>query len=151
MESKFLDGSFPMKIGDIEFNASTLTDKDYADLDGYIKSVFINIAINSSKNLEEDFRKELISVALKEAINIGWSSEEGIDIISTTEGCFRLGYQMCRKRHPNLSFNDFKKEASKKIADSVEQINIAYRTLNSIVGDDGGSSTENSKSDSKSI
>lgn len=149
MDAKLFDSGYPLKIGGNEFVASILTDKDYGDLTHYMRSVFISIANRAARDFEnEDERKELLAIAMKESLTIGWGTEDGFNIISSEDGVLHLGFQMLRKRHKGLTFKQFEELARKDLPDSIQQIQSVYSALNSVKEDDsGGSSTENTKSE----
>lgn len=151
VDTRLVDGSFPMKIGEVTYNASMLTDRDYGDIDNWIKSMYIALATNASKMLGETEKKELRVLALGTAISMTWGTDEGLEIMTSLSGLLKLGHQMCRKRHPQLTYEQFEKEAYKNLNDSLDQINIAYGIVHSIVDkkkeeDVGGSSTGSEKS-----
>ena len=131
MDTKLSDSGFPMKIGDQEYTASMLTDRDYGDLSRYIQSEYINIATRAAELIDdEDQRRELKSVALSEATRIGWMTQEGVNIISSLDGLIHLGFQMIRKRHPKILYRQFESEARKDIRSSLEEINKVDKLLN---------------------
>lgn len=148
MDSKLFDSGYPIKIGGEEFTASMLTDRDFGDIDNYIKAQYVNTAYMAAENLSVAERKELTTIALNNAANITWESREGNDLIFSREGIIRLGWQMCRKRHPNLPFKVFYELAHKNLAESIFQIEAAYVALTPKMDEEdvGGSSTENKKS-----
>lgn len=155
MDSKLSDGAYPMNIGDCTYLASMLCDRDYADLDNYIKSVFIANAVNASSHIEKiEDKIDIRKIALREAVFVGWNTPERIGIMSTPDGIIHLGYQLIRKRHPNISLNDFVEEVKKDYLRAFEQINIADQVLNYSLelqedseGAPGGSATGNGKSE----
>lgn len=161
VENQLFDSAFPIKIGKqkIEFQTSMLTDRDYGDLDLYLKARYIELIRNTATNLSDEARKEVMSVAVNNSLKIGWATDEGIELIFREDGLLHLGYQMIRKRHgEKVSFNKFealcrgKKNQdgqSEDLKDSIEQILTAWRYFNKMLEDVGGSSTENDKSGSQ--
>jgi len=151
MDNKLSDAGYPIQIGDQEYTASMLTDRDYGDLDQYIQSVFIRMGCNAAELLDDESKKrELKSLALKDATQIGWGTSEGINIIATVDGILHLGFQMIRKRHAKILFSEFKQQALKNLSASINEINLIDRRLNyTIIDDDkkpGGASAGNEKS-----
>ena len=147
MESRLFDSGYPMKIGGQEYTASALTDLDYGDLDNFIKSTYVNIAVAAGDELPSDKKKELISIALNNSLEIGWDTPEGDKILYSGRGMIRLGYQMIRKRHPTVTFKEFREHASKDVGASIQAIEIAYTTLTRILLQDlGGDPSDTVKS-----
>lgn len=146
-DTKLFDSSFPMQIGDKEYQASMLTDRDYGDLDNFIKSFYVDIAYRAAENYTPQKRKELVTIALNESINVDWESDVGNSIICSREGMLRVGWQMCLKRHPALTFKEFRDEAYKNIASAIMKIDNTWGMFLPAKEDVGGSSTENNKSD----
>jgi len=160
-DAQLFDAAIEFPIGDEIYYASRFTDKDFGDLDQWIKSKYINmaydasdLAIETASNERErtaalSRRKEMTDAALLSATSIGWGSDEGWNVIMTNEGMIRLGFQFCRKRHPQLKFKEFNTEARKDIDKSIMEIDKLYGRFYSKKkkeGATGGASTENSKS-----
>lgn len=135
----------PMKIGNTEYVASEFTDQDYSDIVGYARKKYLEYA-SSSDN------ERLLSVALKEAAGFEWGDDTVTELISTVEGTLRLGFQFCRKRHPNLQFTTFEREARTNLRESLHSILLTYSAFNNleVPTEDvvGGTSTEKEKSPS---
>jgi len=137
-DSKLFDAAIEFKVGDEVFYASMLTDRDFGDLDQWIKSKYINMAYEAADLAVEEAsndrerssalnrRKEMIETALLSATSIGWGSDEGWNFMMTSEGMIRLGFQFCRKRHPTLKFKEFDKEARKDVDKTVVEIDKIY-------------------------
>lgn len=132
-DPRFVDGSFPFKMNGKEFSASILTDRDIADLTGYIQSKYLEIAKSVSR---ADYKFALASLP-----SITWSTQEGVEIIGTVEGTMRVGWQMIRKRHPDVSFEEFlallPKELNDKHVEALNAIVEAYEFLHRADKGDG--------------
>lgn len=149
MESRLFDSGYPMRIGDAEYTASSLCDKDYGDLDNYIKATYVAIAESASVDLPPDRRKELITIALSNSLAVGWDTEEGDKILYSGLGILRIGFQMIRKRHPTVQYKEFHAQASKNMIEAVRQIETVYSALTRILTEDiGGTADAKSKSES---
>lgn len=150
MDSKLADSSYPLKIGDEEYQASMFTDKDYGSLDNYIKAAYVENAFKTAGLLDDEGRKDEIKrFAMSQSANVGWFTHEGINIMATQDGLLHLGFQMLRKLHPTLKFSEFKVEAMKSIHTASMNIVLADRHLNYIKTEEGesrGTLTENDKS-----
>lgn len=156
-DSRLADSSLPMSIGGTEYNCSMLTDKDRGDLQEWVRSRYIQLAMKSSKGLEQGDRDELVRIAISGAMNISLASKEAIDILFSTNdnaiGILRLGYQHILKRHPRVSFEVFCRNARKNLEDSCEAIMAMFTYFNTEEteeteeGDEGGSPSEKKKSE----
>lgn len=147
---RLADGAFPIKIGEQEYQCSMLTDRDYADLTGWIQSRYIETARNVDREsliTDGSDDRDLLKFALATATKITWGTVEGAEILSSTEGMLRLGWQMTRKRHPRLEYKEFRKtmESTEIRIQALEQIHTAYNQLHKIPENgDGRSSGEKS-------
>lgn len=143
-DARLANGSFPLKIGEQEFAATMLSDKDKGDLTGYIQSKYIEVAKNVGRESEDG--QELLKFALSTAVNITWGTKEGVEIIFTDEGLLRLGWQMIRKRHLGLSFKDFSELAKVSLANSITNIievyNFVHKSEDAPMGNDKSSTTQ---------
>jgi len=162
-DAKLFDAAIEFNVGEEVFYASLFTDRDFGDLDQWIKSKYINmaydaadLAIETASNERErttalSRRKEMIESAHLSATNIGWGTDEGWNLIVTNEGMIRLGFQFCRKRHPILKFKEFDKEARKDLKKTIIEIDKVYGRFYTKKDkedseDIGGVPAENSKS-----
>ena len=147
-DTKLFDSAYPIKIGDVDFQASMLTDRDYGDMDLYLQSRYINMSVKATELMDNPvLKQEIIDRALTNATAINWSSEEGKNFINTTGGIQQLGYLMIRKRHPRITLKEFIAEYNKAPVAAAAAISVAFRYLNIDTAEDsGGSSTGNNKS-----
>lgn len=147
-----LDGGFPIKIGDIEFTTTRLSERDWEDLDGWIQAKYLHAIRNAAKQLDdEDYYKEVISTATKNALEITYGTKEAAKIVRTDDGILHLGYFLIKKRHENKwSFERFAKHCKKiGILQACDDILVGWLHFYSASeeeGSDGGTSTESSKS-----
>ena len=109
-----------MKLNSIELRANPLTDFDYAELNEYIQDEIIKLARRNNIRMND---------ALKAAVGVLWNSEEGLRVITSKIGTFRIGYQMIKRNH-NITFEDFVKFANEKPDKSLEEIDLVYTRLN---------------------
>ena len=109
-----------MKLNSIELRANPLTDFDYAELNEYIQDEIIKLARRNNIRMND---------ALKAAVGVLWNSEEGLRVITSKIGTFRIGYQMIKRNH-NITFEDFVKFANEKPDKSLEEIGLVYTRLN---------------------
>lgn len=147
MDSKLTDSAFPITIGEKLYQASMLTDRDYGDLQEWAQSAFIKKAINAVKKEDSEYRKEVIAVALKESHAIEYGTELYLSLIWSEEGRIYSCWVMLRKRHPKLSFEEFRERYLRDRSDSDEQFILAFRKMNEVIMEaSGGASTGNTKS-----
>lgn len=154
-DTALVDAAYPISVGKITLETSKLTDRDFGDLSLWIKSKFIANAVNVGNLLDPISKQEVISVALKDAMDIGWGTPAGMNLISTDEGFIRLSFQMCRKRHPMLTLAQFEKIVAKDVDAKNAWFPLMYVAYqfhhpsqedSGEEGDMGGSSTVNDKS-----
>lgn len=127
-DPRFVDGSYPFRLNGTEFSASMLTDRDYADLTGYIQSKYLELAKRVGR---AEYRFAIAALP-----GITWFTPEGMELIGTNEGTARVGWQMIRKRHPDISFEDFidhlPKQPGKEQDEALEAIVEAYNILHRV-------------------
>lgn len=146
-----LDGGFPIKIGDIEFTTTRLSERDWEDLDGWIQAKYLHKIRNYAKQLDdEDVYKEVMDVAVTNALAIVYGTTEARKIIRTDEGIIHLGYFLIKKRHSDKwSLEKFQKHCKKiGILQACDDILVGWLHWYGAAeeGSDGGTSTESSKS-----
>lgn len=92
----------PMLLDGVEYEAYELSDRDYEELDIWIKGYYIesNRKYANAMGLTDEARKEIIDSAVRTASDIGWSTPEGWKIINSFPGVARLAYHMIRKKVP---------------------------------------------------
>jgi hypothetical protein len=79
-------------------NLHPLTERDYNEIDGWIKHRYMENVIESCKMLPRDEREQLMKVALEEASALTFQHGHGNRILlSSTFGVTRLAYQLIRK------------------------------------------------------
>lgn len=165
--SRLVDASYPMQFGNQKYDASQLTDRDFEDLKLYIKAVYLKNARLMTVDMDVDGRKEYLAAALTQAMSIEWGDDIANEIIFTRDGIAQMSFQMIKKRHPNITFINFLKhfdgtiavkqkiikeeDKSQFLSESLNTTMLAWNELhttesNEEDGDQGGSSTESSKS-----
>ena len=160
---------YPMEIHGKKYSARTLTDKDHAELDGYVQNELMRVARDSLlPDMTQEERREQLSVALLTVGGLSWSSGDGYRIMGSLKGMSRLGWQMIKHYHPQLSFGQFYeyvvsdkdaegkripriKEEIQKAIDSIDETFLVLNTSYSKDGEMDAESEEDSAEDSKSI
>jgi hypothetical protein len=88
-------------------NLYPLTERDYNEIDSWIKHRYMENVVESCKMLPRDEREQLMKVALQEAAKLTFQHGHGHEIlISSTLGITRLAYQLIRKG-TTFSFDEF--------------------------------------------
>jgi hypothetical protein len=88
-------------------NIYPLTERDYNEIDGWIKHRYMENVVDSCKMLPRDEREQLMKVALEEASALTFQHGHGNKILlSSTLGVTRLAYQLIRKG-TTFSFDEF--------------------------------------------
>jgi hypothetical protein len=88
-------------------NLYPLTERDYNEIDSWIKHRYMENVIDSCKMLPREEREQLMKVALEEASALTFQHGHGNRILlSSTLGITRLAYQLIRKG-TTFSFDEF--------------------------------------------
>jgi hypothetical protein len=121
----------PLIISGKEFPAKTLTDRDYTEIDEYIKSEILAIAYSTMRQQEllPSERQEILSAAILAATKVSWYSSEGIYTMNTPKGMARLAWQMCK---PGMPFNKFLAifRTEGEIQENITRTNVIFDQLN---------------------
>lgn len=124
----------PLFISGKEFSARTLTDRDYTEINEYIKSEVVNIAYNTIKqqDLVQYERQELLSAAILAATQVNWFTTEGTHIMNTPKGMARLAWQMIKFYHPRTSFKSLHDlfVTADHIQENIDRVNQVFDQLN---------------------
>lgn len=98
---------------DQEFLATRFSDKDYSELDLWVQSQVISIARHSLRAAQREAEEEGVPVdfvydeemqiASKAAIGVSIYEESGTKILNTPKGVARMGWMLCRAKHPTLT------------------------------------------------
>lgn len=145
--------SIPMKIGNKEYQAKTLSDKDYDELNAYCRFKFIEEGKESvdRMRLPKDARQEMLTSMLLASSQVTFSSAEGAKIInSSNEGIARTGWQMIKANHEFISLEEFTREvigdeSQGHLMSTISSIYEAFHYLN--VGDNDDVSEDEGDSD----
>ena len=103
----------PMKIGETTYRARTLSDKDFDELNAWVRFKFLQEALDTISMLavNESRRAALEKNAILGSSSVTFNSSEGSRIINNTvEGIAKVGWQMIIHYHPGLKFEEFLKE-----------------------------------------
>jgi hypothetical protein len=149
----------PMKIGNKTYQARALSDKDYDELHAYCRFKFIEEGKESinSMPLTKESRQEMLTALLLASASVSFNSAEGSRIINlSNEGVSRVGWQMVKVNHPQLSIEEFTEEvvgdeSQSHLMSTLSSIHEVFIYLNIGSSEDNGSEAEgDSDSDEKS-
>ena len=140
-ETQLQGASIPLMISGIEFQARTLTDMDFTELDNYIRARIVDIAYNCIKLQDRlpSERQELLSAAILAASKVSWYTAEGSNIMNDIDGNAKMAYQMCKpKKMTYTKFLElFKQNGQAK--DNIERTAMAFNELNTNLDEDNKS------------
>ena len=144
----------PLIISEVEYQARTLTDRDYTEIDEYIKSEIVNIAYTAMRNnnLLPSDRQEMLSASLLAATKVNWFTDEGNHIMSSAKGMARLAWQMIKHFQPKLLFSKFLEEFKKTeyLVENMQRTQQVFEDLNYVKEDKEVESSEDSTENTKS-
>jgi hypothetical protein len=97
----------PLIIGEYEYQASSLTDRDNDELDNWLKHYIVRTAKDLVKDEEDHaFRKDFIEVAHEKSLVASFHNHIGIQIFGTSTGIARIAWQMIKKNHPKVTHEE---------------------------------------------
>lgn len=128
---------YPIQISGKTYRARTLTDKDYDELNAWVRWKFTQESkdtIDKMTLMQED-RREMLSATMLAASQVTFNSIEGSRIANdTSEGFARVGWQMIHHYHPKLTIEQFTKSVCDEdpsiTSENLRQINEAFIYLN---------------------
>lgn len=145
-DTQLTGGTMPFVVSEQTFKARPLTDRDYAELDEYVRAHIINTARKVAANLSEKERRELLAAAVLAATGLRWTSEEGAKVLNTLEGAAYLSWLMVKHSHKNVPFNAFYEVFSQDsfVESNLIELDRVWATLNLPEEDEDEDSTSDS-------
>jgi hypothetical protein len=133
--TKLTAAPMPVTIGGKEYRMSPLSDKLHQTMTNWARAKFVEIAVEAAKMLDEENRKEIMSVALRDACKFEWNSANGagIELATSLAGVTQLCFLSFRKEHPNITPEEI--EAALLAGDPRQNRNEVirvYRELNTV-------------------
>ena len=128
----------PMSIGGTMFKARTLSDRDYDELNAWVRWRFLEDqkeAIDKMALIRED-RQEMLTSAMLASSQVTFNSPEGSRIANSNIYSFaRVGWQMIHHYHPQVSLEEFEAKVVGDESDahkikSMHEINRVFIYLN---------------------
>lgn len=102
--------SFPVILGGRTFFMSPFTDKDVDEMTNWIRASVVQTArLALTPDMSQEERDEITSAAIAKASTMDYGDPSTIDWMNSRTGKERLMYQSLRARHPELSFEAFRK------------------------------------------
>lgn len=127
---QLVEPSLEIKIGTETYAASMFSDRDWSELNGYIKSQYLRGVRNACLELDKDEAEDILSAATLTLPKVAFGTRVGSEIIWADDGSglLRLGYQFIKKKHPNIEYSRFERTAKgkDKTVFSASIIEIAY-------------------------
>jgi hypothetical protein len=100
----------PIRLGGKEYLMSPLSDRDIEELDQWLKSKVIQMAIDAiPQNASDQICRSVLDSANRVAMEISWMSPEGARQMRTLDGMARLFWQSIKINHPEMSHIDVRK------------------------------------------
>lgn len=118
----------PITIGDKTYDMSPLDDAAHDSLDEWVRSKYVERNVGYLEKLQDKDKALAFKVAYDQAASLSWMSPFGARLMGTVEGVARLLYEGIRKNHPDITFEQLKKEMLDP--DNIAKANAAFRHLN---------------------
>lgn len=118
----------PVKLGDKTYFATALTDASLQSLDMWIRSKYVERAIELIKRAPPEDKETAYRVATQEAASLGWKSGFGQQLMGTVEGVAQLLWEGVRENHPDVTVEELRKFLMD--GEAVHEANNAFRALN---------------------
>jgi hypothetical protein len=131
-DTQLTGGSCPFRVSGKNFDASPLTDRDYAELDEYVQDQIIQSARRSCKDLSKEERRELLTIAVRASVGVRWNDEEGTRILfNTPVGQSYMFWSMVKHNH-KITPKEFEKIflSSEHFLDNLEEGYRIFDKLN---------------------
>lgn len=119
----------PLAIAGQEFQMHSLSDKDFVELDEWIRQRMMKTALASLAGITDStLRAEIIQNATIAASTATWLSGPGVKILSTVDGVSRMLWQSVKKGNPNVTHADLRSLCFDR--DNVEEIVTTFNRIN---------------------
>ena len=128
--------TMPLMLGEIEYTASPLKDRDYVELDRWVQAELIRVARDSCEGLSPQEKAETMSLAMQTAVTVNWGDASGNNILNTIRGLARVTFQMLRDKHPEVTHESIM--ALMRDPTNIENALLVFQKLNMIEDTSGG-------------
>ena len=96
-----------MKDGnEVTYQLVPLTDRDYDELDNWVKEQIIESAVQGAKHLEPSIQKLVIDSAVAQASGASWLTPTGTKLIVTPRGIARMLWQSIKRNHSTITYKE---------------------------------------------
>lgn len=130
-EARVTGASVPVTLGDTTYNLRTLSDRDIAELDEWVRSEYIRTSLSGIPDgMTAKVRDAYFGVISSKALGLTWISGEGARMIATLPGVARLFWQSAKANHPTLTYEECRKLIMN--ADAVRMVNSGFRRANTL-------------------
>ena len=115
----------PIKLGDVTYLVSPLSDKDLIELDEFVRFVHVNAAVNSAPAAMKD---RALEIAIKQASSLSFMSPDGAAIIKNHNGISRILWHGIRHNHPEVTHEQIRELVVNH--EVVAEANRVFKKLN---------------------
>jgi|SRR6185437_6117870 len=127
--------SAPLTLKGVDYNISPLSDRDWDELNNWLRSRLIKIARNSlTPDMDQESRDEVVGAAVREASKIDLMTGRGLRELSGPEGQCRMLYQSLKREHPRMTAEQCKKllfrDDGKPDGESIKEFARIFSDLN---------------------
>tara|TARA_B100000749_G_scaffold269534_1_gene248430 strand:+ start:8324 stop:8806 length:483 start_codon:yes stop_codon:yes gene_type:complete len=103
VESQILtNADFPINLEGDEYLAKAPTDRDYVELDVWVKAQYLRMVKGAVDLLEPSERSEFMKEAMSTVAHVRWANDLGLSFINSPIGLAKIAFLMLRKNHPRL-------------------------------------------------
>lgn len=96
----------PIQLGDQEYLLSPLTDRDWGEIDFWIRSEFLRTAKSAAGVPGSEEYDTIMRIALLEAPTLVHNRWPGSKMLATAGGVARIAQQSLKKKHPQLTLDE---------------------------------------------
>lgn len=118
----------PMFLNGRELKARCPEDKDYTELNEWVKSRFIVLAREACKSLPPIDRREMLDIAIRAVMGVTWISEDGQRIVNSTDGIAYIAYVMLRDQNPDITYEWLQEACSREY--NIEEVGRVFNYFN---------------------
>jgi hypothetical protein len=115
----------PIKLGDVTYLVSPLSDKDLIELDEFVRFVHVNAAVDSAPASMKD---RALEIAIQQASALSFMSPGGAAIIKNHNGISRILWHGIRHNHPEVTHEQIRELIIKH--EVVAEANRVFKKLN---------------------
>lgn len=122
------NASIPIFLNGEEYKARCPEDKDYTELNEWLKGKFIKVAREACKDLPPIDRREMLEIAIKAAMGVTWVSDEGHSLVNSVDGIAYIAFIMLRSQNPTVTYEWLQEACSRDY--NVEEVGRVFNYFN---------------------